>query len=331
MNVILFFLMFAFYLHTMPGTIPVYRDSGDLVAAISSLGIAHPPAYPLYVLLGKLQGALIPWANAAYRANALSALAAAVAVVVLYRLVLAFCHANEMLSPSLYAGILAIAFGLSPVVCALARTSEMYALAGAFAALILGCCCLPGRERPRTAVFLLALGLGVHPTLLFLTPLVATVVWDRSSHDRTLAEQTAGVFLLGSSVFLFLPLRGSAGPTLVWGDPQSWRGLWRLVSRADYGGLKLHPVESEFVWTPHTFFQQLRYFVLQWRGQVGIAGAGLALAGLGAACFSSRADHRSRALAVSFLLAGPFFFVLSNLPLSEETTPAIFRKPSSKP
>jgi len=48
----LFFLTFAFYLSGLSGTIPAYRDSGDLIASIHTLGIAHPPGYALYVLVG---------------------------------------------------------------------------------------------------------------------------------------------------------------------------------------------------------------------------------------------------------------------------------------
>ena len=35
-------------------------DSGELVAAVATLGIPHPPGYPLYVLLGKLWTLLCP-------------------------------------------------------------------------------------------------------------------------------------------------------------------------------------------------------------------------------------------------------------------------------
>ncbi len=345
MSFFFFFMSFAAYLHAMPGTIPVYRDSGDLIAASVSLGIAHPPGYPFYVLLGKLCGGVIPWANMAYRVNLLSALTAAAAVALLYRLLLAFFHANEMPFPKMFASLLSAAFGLSPAAWSLARTSEMYALASAFAVLILACCCLPGKERPRTAVFLLTLGLGVHPTLLFLTPLVAGVVWDRATRDQTLWVQCVLVVFIGMSIFLFLPLRGSTAPELVWGDPLSWRGIWRLVTRADYGGLKLHPVQSEFVWTPQMLLQQLLYFMKRLGNELGWPAMGLLGLGLyslvssrqcvrrdpsnknssldGPRITHFRGDGRLTGLLLSFLLAGPVFFVLSNLPLSEETTPAI--------
>ncbi len=51
-------------------------------------------------------------------------------------------------------------------------------------------------------------------------------------------------FWLGLSVFLYLPIRAAQHPLLNWGDPSHWRNFWRVVTRADYGGLKLHPEQS---------------------------------------------------------------------------------------
>ena len=73
MIVVLFFTSFVYYLTGLSGTVPAYRDSGDLVASIHTLGIAHPPGYALYVLLGKLFVTLLPFGNIAYRVNVMSA------------------------------------------------------------------------------------------------------------------------------------------------------------------------------------------------------------------------------------------------------------------
>ncbi len=70
-----FLLPFAVYLATLAPTLSWRnegRDGGDLVSAICTLGIPHPPGYPTYVLLGRLF-ALLPIGDAAYRANLMSA------------------------------------------------------------------------------------------------------------------------------------------------------------------------------------------------------------------------------------------------------------------
>ena len=46
-------LVFLLYLATTCPTV-YFGDSGELIAAADSLGVAHPPGYPLYTLLGRL-------------------------------------------------------------------------------------------------------------------------------------------------------------------------------------------------------------------------------------------------------------------------------------
>src|SRR3954471_24399335 len=81
---ILFLSSFLIYLLTLNGTVPAYRDSGDLINAVSTLGIAHPPGYPLYILTGNLFSFLMPLANPAYRVNFFSAFCAPAATALLY-------------------------------------------------------------------------------------------------------------------------------------------------------------------------------------------------------------------------------------------------------
>jgi len=44
---------FWIYVKTLAPTVSFF-DSGELISAVHSLGVAHPPGYPLYVLLGWL-------------------------------------------------------------------------------------------------------------------------------------------------------------------------------------------------------------------------------------------------------------------------------------
>ena len=59
-------------------------DSGELVAAVHTLGIPHPSGYPLYVLLGKLWTVLVPVGNIALRMSLFSAFFGAAAAAGLY-------------------------------------------------------------------------------------------------------------------------------------------------------------------------------------------------------------------------------------------------------
>jgi len=50
---------FALYLYCLYPTIAP-RDSADMAAAALTLGVAHPPGYPLYALLGRAWLTLLP-------------------------------------------------------------------------------------------------------------------------------------------------------------------------------------------------------------------------------------------------------------------------------
>lgn len=78
----LFALLTGLYLATMPahGTL---EDSGAFITVAHFAGIAHPPGYPLYTMIGTLFSWL-PAGSGAFRVQLVSALAGALACVAVY-------------------------------------------------------------------------------------------------------------------------------------------------------------------------------------------------------------------------------------------------------
>ena len=74
---IVFFIAIVLYARTLAPTVTLV-DSGELIVAARTLGVAHPPGFPLYVLLAHL-ATLLPIGNIAARVNFASALFAALA------------------------------------------------------------------------------------------------------------------------------------------------------------------------------------------------------------------------------------------------------------
>ncbi len=66
------------YLTTVSPTVN-FIDSGELITAVREPGVAHPPGYPLYVLLGYVASHVL-WGEEAWRVNVLSAFWGALAV-----------------------------------------------------------------------------------------------------------------------------------------------------------------------------------------------------------------------------------------------------------
>src|SRR5262252_3863315 len=74
-GLIVFIASLSVYSFTLAPTVTLV-DSGELIVAAKSLGVAHPPGFPLYVLLAHL-ATLIPIGSIAFRVNLASAVFAA--------------------------------------------------------------------------------------------------------------------------------------------------------------------------------------------------------------------------------------------------------------
>jgi tetratricopeptide (TPR) repeat protein len=74
---VVFAMALALYVWTLAPTVTLV-DSGELILAAHTPGVAHPPGFPLYVLLSHL-ATLVPIGNVAERVNFASALFAAIA------------------------------------------------------------------------------------------------------------------------------------------------------------------------------------------------------------------------------------------------------------
>ena len=81
-GLLVFLFAATVYLITLTPTVPFW-DAGEFIAVSYILGIPHPPGTPLYVLLGRI-ATLVPWHTVAERVNALSAIPAALAVMITY-------------------------------------------------------------------------------------------------------------------------------------------------------------------------------------------------------------------------------------------------------
>ncbi len=214
-------------------------DSGELILAAQSLGIAHPPGYPVWVLLARI-AALLPLGSAALRVNALSAGLAALASGLFY-LLAARCGL-----PRLARAAATLIFAGSTLVWDSAVHAEVYSLSSA-AFLALSLAALRARAT-RTAgakadaIFFFAAGLAllIHQTLLF--PAAVLGVWVLARGFRLSRLIAAlGWAALGFSLVCMLPVRSGAHPPLDWGHDRSLGSLWDNLLRRSYGGLRQNP------------------------------------------------------------------------------------------
>jgi len=218
-------------------------DGGDFAAAVATGGIPHPSGYPTYMVLGRLF-ALLPWGDLAFRLNVMSATWAALTVGVVYLIVFRTLHIVGDREPGPYAPLVAatgaLAFAFSPLFWSQALIVEVYTLHAFFVAmvtyLVLRWVEQPAWWRLSAAALAMGLGLGNHLTLVLLGPPILVLLWYRRGQLPVTAGRIALVvapFLLGLSVYAYLPLRAVHYPAVNWGDPQTVEGfLWLVTGRA---------------------------------------------------------------------------------------------------
>jgi len=208
-------------------------DSGELQVIAAQLGVAHPPGFPLYVMIGHLFVRLLPFVTPAYAVNLFSAVTAAMAVGVVY-------HCVKVLSGRhLPAFIAAMALATATTYWSQATTANVRSLTGLFAALIIltliyfrkatvrGDSLTADRWLTLTAVAM-SFGLTHHISLVFLVLIGLLYILLA---DRTLIRtprrwwRPAIAALAGLLPLLYLPLRSSADVRGASADLATWPGF----------------------------------------------------------------------------------------------------------
>ncbi|HEY5615836.1 MAG TPA: DUF2723 domain-containing protein [Bacteroidota bacterium] len=242
------------YRITMSTTVS-FVDAGELSAVASTLGIAHPTGYPLFTLLGRC-AAMIPFgAEEIVRLNFLSALLVAASVgwffktsLVLFRLRIfspddRAGSYNRVFAFSAAAGSLVLAF--STTFWSQSTAVEVYSLHVFFLA-VTTYCFVRGVEDQRyhdqsvsrfllLFAFVLGLGFTNHMTMILLAPAFLYLYFSVLGRKRvTLLRlvKLAPFFVLGLSLYLYLPVRSSAGVPLDWGSPVDFdRLIWHITGK----------------------------------------------------------------------------------------------------
>jgi 4-amino-4-deoxy-L-arabinose transferase-like glycosyltransferase len=203
----------------------------------AQVGILHPTGYPLYSLLGTLFS-LIPIESVAYRANLLSAVAAAGAVGIMV-LIAVRLGVRPLIA---FAAALALAF--TGTIWEEATFSEMNGLHLFIVALLLHRALVWREERRDRDLLLGALlgGLCVsnHGLAITVVPIVVLFVLADARRELrarpVLLVKAGAAFALGLVPYLYLPLRAFAGPADVYSPFLTLEGLFAHISGAQFRG-----------------------------------------------------------------------------------------------
>ena len=254
------------YCLTLPQSV-TGEDSGELITAAYTLGVPHPPGYPVWTVIAHIF-TLLPVGSVAWRVNLMSAVFAAGTI---FLLILLLQRLFRDWRPALAAGLMLIP-------CAelwqQATIAEVYTLN----LFVLTACLLLLLEWEirRTDRWLYALAvvyglsLGIHNTPVLTGPLFALfILWVDPHIIRRLP------FLMGLSIlalliagmtFLYLPLASRQNPAMDWGDPESLQRFWDVITRKQYAFMF-----DQYPRSPGRFLGQLWDFLLTLQSAMPVA------------------------------------------------------------
>ena len=277
-----FGLSFLLYLMTLaPDVVWAHygQDGGELVSASLMLGVAHPPGYPTYLMLGHLFWRVTFFDSPAFTFNLLSALNASISVVGFYYLTTILCRLlhkdlrHSYLILVLSAGA-SLTFATSSVFWSQAVIAEVYTMNSLFFCFVLLLAVMNvgirseghlfdtfrigGANYPGATVskwiakygvyfsgVCIGVGMGNHLTIVFLLPpILLYYFYAEGIRARPIFAFIGGV-LTGLVVYLYLPVRaGVIGLPINWGRTDTLEGFIWQISAVPYQD-KLFGISSE--------------------------------------------------------------------------------------
>lgn len=269
--ILVFSITFIFYWRTLaPGLF--WGDGIEIAAGSNLLGPLHPTGYPLIMLLMHIFS-FLPIGTIAYRANLFCCFTGAVASLLFYFLLIRILQHLEQNSqeddckPSMSTAICLFSAGAAMFLSASKSvwfhsiTTEVYILHVLFLLLLLTFG-LDIIERIKTKrkfirqfllyVFLLSLSFTNHLLTLshicslFVLIIILYISKKRYEKAEEHSEQVYSspfislilfsfiFFIIGLSVYIILPLRASANPSLNWGNPQNLSNFLWVISGGEF-------------------------------------------------------------------------------------------------
>ncbi|MCB8943243.1 MAG: DUF2723 domain-containing protein [Ardenticatenaceae bacterium] len=261
---IFFFVLYIFTL--APGVLTADNAEFQLIA--TNLGVAHPPGFPLYTLLGHLATWLPFGPTPAYRLNLFSALTSTLTLLFVYMAV-------QRLTKSTWGAATAVlTLGTATTFWAQATTANIRSLTALFAAMTLYWLILWQGQREKRegrgergegraesihpphsslllAIVSLSFGITHHVSLVFMGLVFALFVLVVDPGLMRRPKEWIRPFLLALLALLpllYLPWRALAGANRAPARLATWDGFWNHVLARGFSGDFFYFIEPTAVW-----------------------------------------------------------------------------------
>ena len=218
----------------------VFGDGGELTVAAATNGVAHPPGYPLWIVLAHALS-IIPIGTVPFRINLTASLYHAITVA------LVFMSALVLTRKYVPAVLAALLLAATPLFVTWSLQAEVFSLNDVFAATVVLFALLildDGRRwrlvLPLAATF--GLGLANQQTLVLLAPLPLWALTVRRKSiplrkETAYAVAGAGLLFVAGFALPYVHTLTASQRELGWafGEAHSLRELMQVISRSAYG------------------------------------------------------------------------------------------------
>ena len=260
-------LTFVVYAFTAaPGV--TLQDSGDFLMGVLTLGIVHPPGYPLYIVLGHLFS-LIPIGDPTFRVNLFSALWGSLCLGVVFLIL------RVLSIERLHAVFATLFLGFTAVFWSKTGVAEVYSFNGFLIACTVFWILSYNRDKKKSQLYLVFLTTGLalsnHYPLVILTGVGLVFLLDRS--HLHLNDIVKGLMFLGLglSPYLYLFIQ-ALDPEVQYnfGKLTDFGMVWDHILRKnyaiDYAGTAWDKVVLAFIFLKELFTNFLFSIVLLFLG-----------------------------------------------------------------
>ncbi|GAM25052.1 hypothetical protein SAMD00019534_082270 [Acytostelium subglobosum LB1] len=337
---IVFIVTLALYARTQYPSV-AGGDAGELIINAHQLGIAHPPGYPLFTMLGRVFDKFIPFGTVGWRIALFSSFCGAICSAAMFLTVQLWV--NDTWCAFATAGL----FTFSPLIWCYHIQGEVFSMNNMFVALLV----LEAVWYVRTRIFenerfnpsfwtsdriaylsafTCAIGLtNQHTLVLVVVPfafwLMLIAGRDHLWSINNLTNLTIAT-LSGLSPYLYLIIAPTLRPTeYSWGNTSTLKGFMTHFLREEYGTLQLYSGDSgsttlsqRIILYFENIFEQFNYVggVLAFIGLVGL------LLGSNLRTFQWRSVGTMIIFTFTFYIT--FFFNLCNLPIEKPLYKGVF-------
>ncbi|HYM64891.1 MAG TPA: DUF2723 domain-containing protein [Candidatus Sulfotelmatobacter sp.] len=307
--ILLFAFILAIYLHNL--SLTVYGgDVGDLVSAASIMGVAHPPGYPLFTLLGFIL-TRVNFATPAFMVGLISVFSSAIAVVIYYLFILKLTK-NKLISL-----ISSLILAFNYLFWLYSEVAEVFALNTLFVVILIFLSYLYFKTNKDKILYVLSLFIGLslshHQTIVLIFPSILVFIIPNLkkiiSKPKFIFKNILFV-LLGLSFYIYVPIAASHNPIINWDNVHDLKSFFHLVLRKDYGTFTAGPFSTPVFAQRVVIVKSYLVYILS---QLTLPTIIFSL--FGAAYLFLKNKILFLSFFLGFLISGPLFVIYAGFPL----------------